>query len=239
MSARAPGRYSSDLRRGPVVKVLLLSSERAHVHGDLPPARAAGPRAGGGGRATRRPRGAHPRPAGVHARRLLRAARGLAARCGGVRRELPREHPGGDRPRQGDPSVDCPTRSSSWADTAPRSRRARSWSTPPAPSTASSRARARQISPPRAGGGARRSRGPARAAGRGHARRRGAAAAVFADLDAHLPARDLLPQPPQVLHRRARSRGVDRVHARLPVGLLVLQRLDVLRAQLPAPRAAS
>ena len=61
--------------------------------------------------------------------------------------------------------------------------------------------------------------------------------AVFADIDGDLPARDLLPRAEQVLHRRARSRGVHRADARVPLGLLVLQRLDVLRAQLPAPRA--
>ena len=41
------------------------------------------------------------------------------------------------------------------------------------------------------------------------------------------------PAPPQVLHRRARSLRVHRVHPRLPLGLLVLQRVDLLRAQLP------
>ena len=38
---------------------------------------------------------------------------------------------------------------------------------------------------------------------------------------------------PQVLHRRARPLRLDRVQPRLPLGLLVLQRLDVLRPQLP------
>ena len=43
--------------------------------------------------------------------------------------------------------------------------------------------------------------------------------------------------PPQVFHRRARSLRLDRVLARLPMGLLVLQRLDVLRPQLSAASA--
>ena len=52
-----------------------------------------------------------------------------------------------------------------------------------------------------------------------------------------MPARDLVREAPQVLHRRARSVRLDRVLPRLPVGLLVLQRLDVLRPQLPQGRA--
>ena len=41
------------------------------------------------------------------------------------------------------------------------------------------------------------------------------------------------PPPPQVLHRPARPVRVDRVQPRLPVGLHLLQRLDLLRPQLP------
>ena len=152
-AARPPNEENE--REGP-----LLSPERAHVHGDLSPARAAGRRArGGGGRAQRRARGAHPRPAGVHARRLL-------PRCSTDWR--PDAVAFGVNYLANIPEVidlakaDAPAaaraRSSSWAATAPRSRRARSSSTPPARSTASSRARARRSSPRAAGGGARRSR---------------------------------------------------------------------------------
>ena len=53
------------------------------------------------------------------------------------------------------------------------------------------------------------------------------------DIDSLRPARDLLRPSPQVLHRRARPVRVDRVQPRLSLGLLVLQRMDVLRPQLP------
>ena len=43
----------------------------------------------------------------------------------------------------------------------------------------------------------------------------------------------------QIFYRRARSVRVDRVHPRMPVGLLVLQRVDVLRPQLPQIHAGS
>ena len=44
-------------------------------------------------------------------------------------------------------------------------------------------------------------------------------------------ARPVAPSP-QIFHRHARPLRLDRVFARLPVGLLVLQRLDLLRPQL-------
>ena len=74
--------------------------------------------------------------------------------------------------------------------------------------------------------GRRRSR---RGAGRGHRDGRGAAARLcpFARRSA-AGARPAAP-PPQILPRRARPVRLDRVLARLPVGLLVLQRLDLLR----------
>ena len=236
MSARARGRYSSDLRRGPVVKVLFCHPSGLMYTEIFLRLEPLGLELAARRRAARRAPGADPGPSGVHARRLLRAARGMAARRGGVRRQLPREHPGGDRSRQGDPSAHCLTPSSSWAATAPRSRRPRSSSTPPARSIASSRARARQACR-RLLEAARDDRGgPARAAGRGHARRRGAARGVRGHRRRSAGARSAA-APEQVLHRRARSRGVHRADARVPLGLLVLQRLDVLRAQLPAPRA--
>ena len=93
---------------------------------------------------------------------------------------------------------------------------------------------------------ARRRRGHRAAGARGHRRsearepaRRGHPARRGPEPD---PAQGPRPAPPrapprpatpQVLHRRARSLRVHRVHARLPVGLLVLQRVDLLRAQLP------
>ena len=45
--------------------------------------------------------------------------------------------------------------------------------------------------------------------------------------------------PQQIFYRRARSVRVDRVHPRMPVGLLVLQRVDVLRPQLSQVDAGS
>ena len=69
---------------------------------------------------------------------------------------------------------------------------------------------------------------------RGHRGRRGAAAGLRPlARRAAAGARPAAP-PPQVFHRRARSLRLDRVLARLPVGLLVLQRLDLLRPQLSA-----
>ena len=53
-------------------------------------------------------------------------------------------------------------------------------------------------------------------------------------LDDLTPARDLLASSPQIFHRHSRPLRLDRVLARLPVGLLVLQRLDLLRPQLSA-----
>ena len=48
-------------------------------------------------------------------------------------------------------------------------------------------------------------------------------------------ARPVAPSP-QIFHRHPRPLRLDRVFARLPVGLLVLQRLDLLRPQLSAGR---
>ena len=59
-------------------------------------------------------------------------------------------------------------------------------------------------------------------------------APVFVEsLDDLMPARDLLSNQAQVLSRRPRSLCLHRVHPGLPLGLLLLQRLDLLRPQLP------
>ena len=79
---------------------------------------------------------------------------------------------------------------------------------------------------PRAGPGAARSAGVVTQDGQGRRPR------MLHSLEDLLPARHLGTSP-QVLHRRARPVRVDRVQPRLPLGLLVLQRLDLLRPQLP------
>ena len=199
-----------------------------------PAPRAAGRRAGGGGGAARRPRGAHPRPAGVHARRLLRA-RSTEWRPDAVafgvnylanipevvdlakadRRRLPHVllfvggHSASFTAREilehAAGAIDCVVKGEGEEIT------------------------------PRLLEAARDDReAPAHAARRGHrATARGRRPSWSRTSTTLMPARDLLPRRQQVLHRRARSGGVDRVHPRLPVGLLVLQRLDVLRPQLP------
>ncbi len=60
---------------------------------------------------------------------------------------------------------------------------------------------------------------------------RGPAPRFVKNLDELLPARSVATSA-QILHRRARPLCVDRAFTRLPVGLLVLQRVDVLRTQL-------
>ena len=92
---------------------------------------------------------------------------------------------------------------------------------------------------------------PARARGVRRRRRRSRRCPGVVTADGAGPPPLLIPEPraaharapphraaPQVLHRRARPVRLDRVHARLPVGLRVLQRLDVLRPQLPQAVAA-
>jgi radical SAM superfamily enzyme YgiQ (UPF0313 family) len=68
--------------------------------------------------------------------------------------------------------------------------------------------------------------------GRRHARRRRAAPGVHGHRRASAGPRSAAAAA-QVLHRRPGPRRVHRDDARVPLGLLVLQRLDVLRAQLP------
>ena len=121
---------------------------------------------------------------------------------------------------------------SSSAGTAPRSSPSRSSRTPTAPSTACSAARARPARPrcSRRSPDRRRSQ----AARRGHRRtvpgRRRCCCTAWT---MHCRRAHLGGAAPQVLHRRARPVRLDRVHPRLPVGLLLLQRLDLLRPQLP------
>ena len=121
------------------------------------------------------------------------------------------------------------------AATAPRSSPASFSSTPRGRSTACSRARARRRSPgcsrrPPTGDPPALARGPRRRHAGGS---RAAARRSVRNLDDLRPARDLLAPSPQVLHRRARPLRVDRVQPGLPLGLLVLQRLDLLRPELP------
>ena len=59
------------------------------------------------------------------------------------------------------------------------------------------------------------------------------------DLDKFFPGARSWAPAQQIFYRRARSVRVDRVHPRMPVGLLVLQRVDFLRPQLPQVDAGS
>jgi magnesium-protoporphyrin IX monomethyl ester (oxidative) cyclase len=62
----------------------------------------------------------------------------------------------------------------------------------------------------------------------------GRGAPMMLDFDRRLPAGARPHAPtPEVLHRRTRPLRLDRVHARMPVGLLVLLGVDVLRPRLP------
>ena len=113
------------------------------------------------------------------------------------------------------------------------------WSTARAPSTACSRARARPaiVKLLEAVGGDRSA--IAKVPGAVTARRRGTAAGLRRAPRRHQARARSAAPPPQIFHRRARPLRLDRVLARLPVGLLVLQRLDVLRPQLSAASARS
>ena len=90
--------------------------------------------------------------------------------------------------------------------------------------------------PARAGGGAGRRRADRAAGPPDRGRRRSAAPDGARSERARAGARSAA-APAKIFHRRARSGGVDRVLARVPVGLLVLQRLDVLRPHPPAARS--
>ena len=150
----------------------------------------------------------------------------------GLLAELPGQRARGHRPRRRDqaPAADVP--SCSPAVTAPRSSPRRSSSTRGAPSAALVRGRGRGHHPaaPR-----RLPRRRPREAARVWLRRDGAGPnPTLLDRPRPVPARPR-PHPPaaQVLHRCPRSLRVGGVHPGLPVGLLVLQRVDLLRTQLP------
>ena len=159
--------------------------------------------------------------------------RHLAAGCHRLLVQLPGEHSGDHRPREG--GEGAPAGHLRLRRRAQRIvRRAgdpRTWRK--APSTACCAARARPgfryCSPrSRAGGDLTDIPGAVTADGRGPAAR----LCPFAR-HAAAGARPVAP-PEKVFHRRARPVRVDRVLARLSVGLFVLQRLDVLRPQLSA-----
>jgi len=234
MNPNGGGRRSSHVscvrKEGPRYARAAGAPESSDVLRALPEARAARPRAGGRGDPRGRPRGPAPRPADLRPRRLLAGARDVRPAGGGLLGELPRQRAGGDRPRQGDEGE------------AARGVRVRR--------RAQRVVRGRRV--PRARGGrdrlhrAWRGRGhrPARAGG--HRRSEARHPARRGDPDRRGPEPDPArqprpppararpgPQAPQVLHRRPRPLRLGGVHSRVPVGLLVLQRVDLLRAQLP------
>ena len=165
-------------------------------------------------------------------RDYLEATRRLAAGRRRLLLQLPRERPGDRRPGQDHRRASFPDcfvfvggHSASFiAARAPRARRGRHRLR----AEGRGRSDGRRLLLGRRARPQRARQGP----GRGHAGRRRAAAALRREpRRPPAGARSAAP-PPQVFHRRARPLRVDRVLPRLPVGLLVLQRLDLLRAQL-------
>ena len=178
-----------------------------------------------------RPRGATARPPGVQAQALPEPARQMAARRGGLLAQLPGQYSRGRRPGAPDPRA--PARHPGVRrrpfgqlhrarDPGARRRRHRLRD--------QGRGRGGRLPDPgRLGGEA----GARHAARRGHDHGRGPAAAHDRIARRHAARARPCQKAPQVLHRRARSLRLGRVLARLPVGLHLLQRLDLLRPQLP------
>ena len=182
----------------------------------------------------RRARGAADRPAGREPRDYPRLVDDVAAGRRRLLVQLPREHPRDHRPGQGGQGAAAATASifvgghsaSFIAARDARARRGRDRLRAQGRGRGRHRRRCWRRSRPATGPRTRcPAPSPLTARGRrpasSHPRRPAAGARPAA-------------APPQVFHRRARPLRLDRVHPRLPVGLLVLQRLDLLRPQLPA-----
>ena len=173
-------------------------------------------------------------------RDLLSRARRMAARGGRLLAQLPGEYPGGRRPGRRASRKLLPRRASfSPAGTAPASPLAKSSNTRPAPSIASSAARAKRSRPDCSRRCATTATRSTRCRASSRLRGAGPPPQLIKNLDDVQPARDLLRRRQELLHRLPRSVRVDRVLARLSVGLHVLQRLDLLRPQLPQSSAPS